>query len=545
VGARRLLVVSVIVTAVMGGGAAWAATIKGSERADLLSGTPRADAIFGHGGNDRIAGLAGNDLLDGGLGRDSLAGGAGADRLWAAQDNAQDSVFCGGGRDLVNADLSDSVSHDCETVVRQLSRDGFSAPDAQHETQVEPASAAFGRTIVATFQSGRYAGGGAAGIGYATSKDGGSTWRSGSLPGLTIFSVPSGPNLLASDPSAAYDAAHRMWLIVTLAATPSQWGLYVSRSTDGITWSLPVRAVLAPPGGVDKEWVACDGWPSSPLRGRCYISYLDVTRRQIATATSTNGGLTWTAPVVPPGPIPPTAVNGAQPLVRPDGALVVLYSSLYGPSVVDDEIVAVRSTDGGVSFSAPTRAARIELEDVYELRSPVLPAGGVDAAGRLYAVWQDCRFSVECDVVDLVLSTSADGITWTAPVRIPTTASGSRIHSLVPGFAVDPATAGSTARLALVYYTLPHDCVLQPSCPGIDAYTISSRNGGKAWTRPERLSAEPMRFTWIADSSLGRMLGDYMAMSFVQGRAVPVFSIASEPAPDSAFRQSIFARVQG
>src|SRR5207342_632241 len=105
-------------------------------------------------------------------------------------------------------------------------------------------------------------------------------------------------------------------------------------------------AVLGSPEGVDKEWVACDGWSASPLRGRCYLSYLDVNRRQIATATSTNGGLTWTAPVVPPGPAPPTAVNGAQPLVRPDGALVVLYSSLYGPSVLDDEIVALRSTDG-------------------------------------------------------------------------------------------------------------------------------------------------------------------------------------------------------
>jgi RTX calcium-binding nonapeptide repeat (4 copies) len=541
---RRLIVTWVVIVAVTGGGAAWASTITGSDRRDVLSGTARADAIFGHGGNDRIAGLAGNDLLDGGLGRDSLTGGAGADRIWAAHDNARDSVVCGGGHDLVDADLSDSVSRDCETVVRQLSRDRFATTDAQHETQVEPASAAFGRTIVATFQSGRYAGGGAAGIGYSTSTDGGTTWRSGFLPGLTIFSVPSGPSILASDPSVAYDAVHRVWLIATLAATPGHWGLYVSRSTDGITWSLPVQAVLAPPDGVDKEWIACDSWAASPLKGRCYISYLDVERRQIATTTSTNGGLSWIPPVVPPGPAPPTSVNGAQPVVRPDGVLVVLYSSLYGPSVVDDGIFAVRSTDGGASFSAPILVARVELEDVYELRSPALPAGSVDAAGRLYAVWQDCRFSEGCDVVDLVLSTSADGITWSTPVRIPTTRLDSRIHSLIPGFAVDPATAGSTARLALVYYTLPHDCVLQPSCPGIDAYAISSRNGGATWVRPERLSAEPMRFTWIADSSLGRMLGDYMGVSFVRGRAVPIFSLASEPAPDGTFRQSIFARVR-
>jgi hypothetical protein len=544
VGTRQLLLIWLVVASVTGGGVAWAATIKGSQRADQLSGTPRPDAIFGQGGNDTITGLGGNDLLNGGLGHDSLSGGTGADRIWSAQDGASDTVACGSGADLVNADLSDSVSRDCETVVRQLSRDRLAAPGAQHETQVEPASAAFGRTIVAAFQSGRYVDSGAAGIGWATSKDGGSTWRSGALPGLTIFSAPTGPNLLVSDPSIAYDAAHRIWLIATVTATGDHYAVSVSRSADGIVWSAPIEAVVAL-DGVDKEWIACDGWSSSRFRGHCYISYLDEERGQIATITSTNGGLAWSTPAVPPGPIPPTAINGAQPLVRPDGALVVLYSSLYSSSITDDEIVTIRSIDGGTTFSTATRVAHVELEDVYELRSPVLPAGGVDAAGRLYAIWQDCRFSEGCDVVDLVRSTSTDGITWSAPVRIPTTAVGSRIHSLVPGFAVDPATAGSTARLALVYYALPHDCAVQPACPGIDAYMISSRNGGATWARPERLSVEPMRFTWIANSSFGRMLGDYMAMSFSRGRAVPVFSLASEPASDGAFRQSIFARVPG
>jgi hypothetical protein len=534
-----------IVVAVAGAGAAWAATIKGSERADRLTGTPRPDAIFGHGGGDRLLGLAGNDLLDGGLGRDSLNGGKGNDRIWSAQDQLRDAVSCGGGRDLVNADLSDRVARDCEVVVRQLSRDGFSTSEAQHETQVEPASAAFGRTVVAAFQSGRYADGGAAGIGYSTSTDGGVTWRSGFLPGLTIFSAPPGENVLASDPSVAYDAVHRVWLVVTLAATRGTWGLYVSRSADGLAWSRPVPAVVGPPGGVDKEWLACDGWRSSPFRGRCYISFLDVATKRIATSTSTDGGLTWSARVTPVAPDPRTSVNGAQPTVRPDGTLVVLYSSLYGTNILDDEIVAIRSTDGGATFSEPFRVASVDIEDVYELRSPVLPAVGIDAAGRLYAVWQDCRFSEGCDVVDLVLSTSPDGTTWSEPTRIPTTAPGSRIHSLIPGFAVDAATRGAKAKLALVYYTLPHDCSFEVVCPGIDAYLISSANGGAAWGRPQRLSVEPMQLGWIADGGFGRMLGDYQAVSFAGGRAVPVFSVASEPAADGLFRQAIFARVRG
>jgi hypothetical protein len=229
--------------------------------------------------------------------------------------------------------------------------------------------------------------------------------------------------------------------------------------------------------------------------------------------------------------------------VRPDGTLVVLYSSLYGPNVLDDAVLAVRSVDGGATFSAPTRVAHVLLQDVYALRSPALPAAGVDASGRIYAVWQDCRFSKDCDTVDLVLASSTDGVTWSEPVRIPTTAPGEGLHSLVPGFAVDPATAGRSARLALVYDTIGQDCDFDPNCAGVDAYFVSSADGGASWTRPERLSAETMRLGWLADGGFGRFVGDYQAVAFAGGTALPVFSLAFEPAAEGRFRQAIFARV--
>jgi hypothetical protein len=541
---RRLAVTWVLVAFATTGGAALAATISGTDRSDRLTGTPRPDRIFGHAGGDVLSGLGGDDLLDGGLGRDTLKGGAGNDRIWTAQDGARDSIACGAGRDLVNAELTDTVAPDCETVVRQLSRDGFSTLAGQHQTEVEPASASFGRTVVAAFQAGRFVDGGAAGIGFSTSTDAGTTWRSGFLPGLTIYSVPAGTNELASDPSVAYDSVHGVWLIATLAGRRDQWGMYVSRSKDGLTWSLPVTAVLADPDGIDKEWVTCDRWASSPFRGRCYLSFLDAEAKRIVTSTSRDGGLTWSTPVAPAGPQPVAAVNGAQPVVRPDGTVVILYSSLYGPSVVDDEIVAVRSGDGGATFSAETRVAEVALEDVYELRSPTLPSAGIDGAGRLYTAWQDCRFTDQCDTVDLVLSTSRDGVSWSTPVRIPTTPAGSGVNSLVAGLGVDSTSRGSTARLAVVYYTLPRDCTFQVTCPGIDARMTSSTNGGLTWGTPERLSAEAMRFTWIADGGVGRMVGDYMALSYVRGRPIPVFSIASEPGVDGTFRQAVFARVR-
>jgi hypothetical protein len=171
-----------------------------------------------------------------------------------------------------------------DPLVQQVSSDPFSNSDSQHATEVEPDSFARGDTVVTTFQVGRYVlSGGASSIGFATSIDGGSTWSHGILPSLTVHSTPPGPYTRASDPTVAYDAAHATWLIssltLTAPCTPDcRSALVVSRSSDGLTWSVPVT--IAPLGGTfahDKNWTVCDNGPSSPSRGTCYTSFSDFT----------------------------------------------------------------------------------------------------------------------------------------------------------------------------------------------------------------------------------------------------------------------------
>ena len=171
----------------------------GTERADRLVGTRGADTIRGRGGNDRIEGGGGPDILNGGAGRDTVLG-AGRRRpdRRSTPTARRTSAACGTGLDVVNAELEDVVADDCEIVTRQLSRDPFTGP-GQHETQVEPDSASFGSTIVTVFQSGRLAGGGAEGTGWATSVDAGRTWRRGFLARV---------NDRVSDPVVAYDRRH-------------------------------------------------------------------------------------------------------------------------------------------------------------------------------------------------------------------------------------------------------------------------------------------------------------------------------------------------
>ena len=470
----------------------------------------------------------------------SVAGTSRSDRI-AVQDNGiKDRVRCGGGRDVVTADLLDVIAADCEVVSREISHDSTTAFQAQHSTQVEPDSFAFGRTIVASFQSGRYDDGGAAAIGWATSQDAGKTWRAGSL---------TSDSERVSDPSVAYDAAHGTWLIAALGVRRNELDILLSRSPDGVAWSAARTIVSPSPGqeGFDKEWIACDNWMTSPFRGRCYLSYLDVTTNELETRWSDDGGSTWSAPVDSSlGAVPKIEVNGAFPVVRPDGSVIVVFMLIAPLSTGgDDWIGASRSIDGGVTFSNASRVADLETDDVVGMRAPPLPSADVDASGRVYVAWHGCQTRVGCDASDIVLATSADGAKWSPPIRVPTRNPGDRTAQFLPGLAVEPGTGGTSAHLAIAYYSFvnPDTCALT-DCLGLNVNVIRSADGGATWGRPQRLSAAPMRLSWLADGGIGKMVGDYISTSWAGAHAIPIFALASPPSAATVERESVFAGVQ-
>jgi hypothetical protein len=502
------------------------AVIVGTPGPDRLSGTLRADELYGLSGNDRIEGRGANDLIDAGSGRDRVIGGAGSDRI-ATSDGFADRVTCNTARDIVTADRLDQVAADCEIVSRQLSRDGGTDFEAQHQTQVEPDSASWGSTIVTVFQSGRFANGGAEAIGFSTSRDAGRSWKSGRLTGAFER---------VSDPVVAYDPVHRWWIATVLASEES---IAVFRSRDGLVWRRPV-IVEGEGQEYDKEWITCDTWASSRLRGRCYLVYMNFSTHTIETRRSTNGGSSWSAPVTVDADRFPAIVNGPQIAVRPNGHLLLAFS-VWGSPLGGNEIAAARSVDGGVTFSAHARVADLDAGELSWLRAPPFATLDVDAAGTVYVAWRNCDFSAQCSgEIDLVRS--SDGIRWTAPERLPTGPGDGSVFYFLPAIAVDPATSGATARLALLFHSMVPSRTCDPSygCFEVDVSLMTSPNGGSTWTPPRQLNAFPMLPAWMADTSLGRMLGDYVALSWVNRRPIPVFSLAAVPAGDS-LRQAIFA----
>ena len=430
--------------------------------------------------------------------------------------------------------------------VQQIAADTLTDPAAQHATQAEPDSFAAGDTVVTAFQVGRFFDGGADAIGFSTSHDGGRTWTSGLLPFLTANTPgAAGTFARASDPAVAYDAAHGVWLVVSLALgvsippPPSNGpafftSIVVSRSVDGIVWTAPQVVAPLTAGAYDKEWITCDNRDDSAFRGRCYVSYTDFSDGyRIAVHASLDGGVTWGPAVKAASPV--AEGSGSQPTIAAGGVVVVPFASFEA----SPRLLAIRSTDGGATFSGPAVIAPVSTHEFSPVRAEIFPSAEVDGAGTVYVAWPDCGFRAGCPEAptDIVLSTSADGITWTTPRLVPTDDPAASLDHFTPGLAVDPATSGATARLAVAYYTRPIPCAA--GC-ALGAAFVGSADGGQTWSPPRSLATQPMALEWIADTATGRLLGDYISTSFLTGGyAVPVLALAGTR--DASFHQAIAA----
>ncbi len=133
---RALLIMATMGLGVLlGGGVALADTIDGTSGPDDLVGTDQNDVIHASGGKDYVSGLAAADLLYADAGNDTVVGRDGPDRIYgntgsdmlfgnhgndtidSAGDQRMDVVKCGfGDADRAFVDKIDRVKDNCETV---------------------------------------------------------------------------------------------------------------------------------------------------------------------------------------------------------------------------------------------------------------------------------------------------------------------------------------------------------------------------------------------------------------------------------------------
>jgi len=215
----------------------------------------------------------------------------------------------------------DAVAQAEKESLIQISSDPYNDPLAQHATEVEPVFVVNGKTIVAAFQAGRFYGVGSDNIGWATSTDKGRSWTHGFFSGTTTLAGGLWPAMSLAN--IAYDRKHETYLVAMMPFDDqgNGRGVMVSRSSDGLNWSQPVTAATST--GANGHWLACDNNSQSPYFGNCYDSYLDYSS-PIANVnnlvTSSDGGVTWGAPVTSPDQLAGLVTSMS---IQPNGTVVV------------------------------------------------------------------------------------------------------------------------------------------------------------------------------------------------------------------------------
>jgi len=422
--------------------------------------------------------------------------------------------------------------------ITQISSDRYKNSSSQHKTEVEPDTFSFGSTIVSAFQAGRFFDGGSSNVGWATSTDNGSTWKSGFLPGTTVYAKPKGTFARQTDPAVAYDAKDQVWLIVSLGLNSSGvgTGIVVSRSTDGgLTWNKPVTVVTAQGSdNLDKTWIVCDNTSSSPFYGNCYVEFDNFGLNDLEMMdTSTDGGLTWATPMTTGNS---ASGIGGQPVVQPNGTVIVPLDDEF-----ESSLQVFSSKDGGKSWSSTTTITTFSEHFVAgSIRAPDLISGEIDKSGKVYVVFYDCRFENGCSANDILLTSSKNGITWSTPVRVPADPVGSGVDHFLPSIGIDHGTKGKRAHLVVTYYYYPNANCDSSTCQ-LDVGYVSSTNGGKTWSTSQQL-AGPMTLSWLANTNQGVMVGDYFSTSFAGGKAFPVIANATAP-NGNVFNEGMYTSV--
>ena len=216
------------------------------------------------------------------------------------------------------------------------------------------------------------------------SMDGGSTWTDVPLTGWTRSTGGSGAFSTVDscgDPVLSFNKdGSRLYftqLVCNFDKFPrTKSGVTIASSTDGgLHWSAPKMIDFRSSGDffADKEWVAAGAG------GTVYVTWtrfyqgprgLGYLRSPIMISASADGGKTWTAPKEVSDATRPFN-QGSAPVVGPDGTLYVGYEATDPASgyTQDQQVVAV-STDHGGTFTQHAIARVFDDFSCYPIQLP-------------------------------------------------------------------------------------------------------------------------------------------------------------------------------
>jgi hypothetical protein len=288
--------------------------------------------------------------------------------------------------------------------------------------------------VVGIWQEDRWTSGGARNLVLGTSFDGGRTWANIPLPGVSILA--SGEFQRVTDPWVDFGPSNRVYAFsLGFDDTGPDNGLFVSTSTDGgLTWGAPVPVIIDRDFKFfnDKNAMAVDDWASSPHRGNVYVAWDRLIE---------------------------------DPLGQP------FVGTFTGPAMFS------RSTDGGASFLTPQVVFATGTNKQTIGNVPVVfPNGDVAVLGTYFE-----NASLGKNSQQLWMTLSKDGgQTFSAPRLVMEMQSlpvpGLRTGDTVPMFAVAPD--------GTLYATWQD--IRFSNGKRTDVLVTSSRDEGRSWSTPIR-----------------------------------------------------------
>jgi hypothetical protein len=403
--------------------------------------------------------------------------------------------------------------------------------------------------LLGMFQEDRWSTGGARNLTFAYSNDRGETWTNIPLQGLSrhyggVYErvtdpwVEFGPNNRAYATSLGFDD------------TSPASGIFVHVSTDGgKTWSAPITLKTENDFAFfnDRNSLAVDDFAASPFYGSVYVGWDRLASKGPGYAYTGDGlvaysrdGLHYTTVVaVPTGNNEQTLTN--LPVVEPDGTVVLVGTYYQNQSFNKNggKFFVTRSSNGGISWDPVAFPFDQRPVGIPNIRSgDGVPNASVDRRdGKLYAVWQDSRFSGgKRD--DILLTSSPDqGRTWSAPIKVNDTPAGAQ-GAFLPTVKVD-----ANGRVGVVYYDLRNDASARDDSLITTEWITFSTDGGRSFGTSKRVAPD---FDHTAAAFAGGFfLGDYQGLGVSGTKFFPFFGATLLPQADGRIGSDIFVRRVG
>jgi hypothetical protein len=343
----------------------------------------------------------------------------------------------------------------------------------------------------------------------ATSDDAGRTWSRSPLLGATACAGGPAERLLSVNPRVSVGPDGSLWYAQSWIGglPPDTWrfGVSAQRMTGG-RWA----ATAAGPSDDDAQNGAVLPDRRDPQRAQMLWTDLDQvdnpaaqyvpTGSRLMLAETRDGGKSWPAPrnLLSP-PDPRTLIVNSRLERASDGSLLAFFdtgdltdlpAAQAGLAPTTFTLHAMRSTDGGATWSAPQRVGAPTLVFVddpdHGPLEPATPAASskYDVAtgprGLAAAVWREPAQADGTSAVRLALSADG-GRTWSAP--------RDTVH--VRGEAIQPAVAiDGDGRIGILWYDFARDTPGDAAGWQTDAVAAVSEDRGRTWSTT-RLTPEP------------------------------------------------------